>query len=123
MSIYTATNCDLTINPDLRELLTHSAIDTIDQTGRAYINYEPSEGYLHRWLRDNSETNNFLTWNSTLDTEQIAFLFKTGTNTASPIFRRKSNQFHLEQDDSESEVETDEALPEFLDTFEVKEGD
>lgn len=33
-----------------------------------------------------------------------------------------NNQFCLNQDDSEAEAENDEALPEFLDTFKVKEG-
>ena len=49
-------------------------------------------------------------------------------NTA-PIFLdpffadTKDNQFCLEQDDDTDTVESDNSLPEFLDTFEVKGGD
>lgn len=35
----------------------------------------------------------------------------------------KDNQFCLEQDDDTDTVESDNSLPEFLDTFEVKGGD
>lgn len=92
------------------------------------IEYEPVNYRWYRAVPDSRLVTDTITWTSALTGEQIETMLGKYSQPAKywvrdTDFDIRDNQFCLEQDDSEAEVESDEALPEFLDTFEVKEGD
>ena len=112
-------------------MLQYSTIHAVDD----YLEPESIQYELttNKWLRTNPATlssDNTITWDTTLTDEQINKLITIATQSSSMLrsataasnFRDQSTQFCLEQDDPEIEEESDETLPEFLDTFEVKEG-
>ena len=132
MSIYTTTGLDSTTYLNWRDMLQYSTIHAVDDRHEPEsIQYVP---ITNHWFRTNSVTlssDNTITWDTTLTDEQINKLITIATQSSSMSrsattvsdFRDKSTQFCLEQDDPEIEEESDETLPEFLDTFEVKEGE
>ena len=132
MSIYTTTDLDSTTYLNWRDVLQYSTIHAVDDhLEPESIQYVP---ITNHWLRTNPATlssDNTITWDTTLTDEQINKLITIATQSSSMSrsattvsdFRDKSTQFCLEQDDPEIEEESDETLPEFLDTFEVKEGE
>lgn len=92
------------------------------------LEYEPVNYRWYRAVPDSRLVTDTIAWDATLSAEQIEnilgkFTRTDGLRTSYSTFDELGNQFCLEQDDSEAEMESDEALPEFLDTFEVKEGD
>lgn len=92
------------------------------------IEHEPVNYRWYRAAPNGRFETDTITWDTTLSAEQIVNILgkltrTDGLRTSYSILDELGNQFCLEQDDSEAEVESDEALPEFLDTFEVKEGD
>lgn len=92
------------------------------------IEYDPDYRGWYRVGHDGRSAADTITWTSALTGEQIEAMLGKYSQPAKywvrdTDFDIRDNRFCLEQDDSEAEVESDEALPEFLDTFEVKEGD
>ena len=121
MSIYTTTNSGSTTARDWVDRLRWIADDG---TETSFWTRQPFaiDSRQYGWfptMREVVEPNT-ITWNAELNAEQIEALLKPTTLS---VLKDKRSQFCLEQEDSEAEVESDETLPEFLDTFEIKEGE
>ena len=136
MSIYTTTNSGLThdwVDALRYAVVTHHA-DSLDDV----VEYEPIS-IASQWVPDNQNylvTTNTLKFDVTTSADTIKKyingFYELNSDTiddyeyttwGKPVKLGDDNQFCLNQDDSEVEEESDETLPEFLDTFEVKEGE
>lgn len=114
-------------------MVTHRA-NSLDDV----VEYEPIS-IASQWVPDNQSclvTTNALKFDVTTSADMIKkyingfYESNSGaiddyeyTTWEKPVKLGDNNQFCLNQDDSEAEAENDEALPEFLDTFKVKEGE
>lgn len=128
MSIYTTTNSGLT--HDLVDALRYAVVthhaDSLDDV----VEYEPIS-IASQWITDNAIKFD-VTTSADMTKKYINSFYELDRGTiddyeyttwGKAVKLGGNNQFCLNQDDPEVEEESDETLPEFLDTFEVKEGE
>lgn len=128
MSIYTTTNSGLTHDwvDALRYVVATHHADSLDDV----VEYEPIS-IASQWIADDAIKFD-VTTSADMTKKYINGFYELDSGTIDDyeyttwekvVKLGGNSQFCLNQDDPEIEEESDETLPEFLDTFEVKEGE